>query len=61
MQKAEILSFPTIPGYRVWGSRTESLWSNISWRKKVVINQDFEVLGGNFDVSKIRDLKTIPT
>jgi hypothetical protein len=59
MQKAEILSFPTIPGSG--GSRTESLWSNISWRKKVVINQDFEVLGGNFDVSKIRDLETIPT
>ncbi len=42
MEKAETLSFPTV---MVWGSRTESSWWNISWRKRVevVISTEFEV------------------
>ena len=47
------------------GGHGQSLHNEVldSWREmiEVVITLDFEVLVVKFEVSKIRDLKTIPT
>jgi hypothetical protein len=59
MGKADNLSFPTI---RVWGSRTESSYQSISWRKRVevVISLTFEVHIKKIASSKISDSSEIP-